>query len=267
MGIMNSVIKFTGPLDDVIAYNVRGKIRMRRRPKKVRQTGATEHAARDFGAASHAAAVIRKGVNAEVQLYRDHTFLNRLNKAMVGVVKSDLVRSAGRRQVTTGNLHALERFRINQHCGVSCHYTAQRQYDGNLQVTLTNLPAQFNDKVRYMQFRAFALFPDIERGQCAAATSEIVTLSFDQARDITAFCLTIPVTHTGAAIVVLEAIAYVEESGKLRHMGYRNYNAADIVAIVPAAKKQTGKPSQPPASNESLPPSAPGNTVKGADPG
>ncbi|MCK7555591.1 hypothetical protein MKQ70_11440 [Chitinophaga sedimenti] len=106
MAKMISLIKFSGGLDDMIGYRVKGQIRLRRKPDKVKQTLATKRAAKDFGSASRTSAILRHGIAKEITHYHDDSFLNRLNTAMIGVVKSDIVRPAGRRQVTTGNLHA-----------------------------------------------------------------------------------------------------------------------------------------------------------------
>jgi hypothetical protein len=267
MGILTSIIKFTGPLDNLIGYQVNGKTRVRSRPQQVRQTVNTKRAAKDFGSASRTAAVLRHGIIKEIAVSQDNEFLNRLNKAMVGVIKTDLARPAGRRRVTTGSLHALEGFRVNKYMNIHCGYAVQRLYDGCLQVTITLPVAQFRDKVQYMQFRAIAVYPDFERGKTVQTSSEIVTLSKVQAGDIQAFCLTIPAPHAGEAIVLLEAIACTMEKGQPNYMGYRNYNAADIIAIVPAAKKNAPGASWPPASDEAVPSVTVLPSGKGVNPG
>ncbi|MCK7555182.1 hypothetical protein MKQ70_09255 [Chitinophaga sedimenti] len=237
MAILTSIIKFTGALDNLIGYQVNGKTRVRSRPQQVRQTLNTKRAAKDFGSASRTAAVLRHGIIKDITVREDNEFVNRLNKAMVGVIKTDLARPAGRRRVTTGSLRAPEGFRVNKYMDINCGYAVQRVHDGSLQVTITQPLAQFRDKVQHMQFRAIAVYPDFERGKTLQTTSEIVVLSKVQASDIRAFCLTIPAPHPGEAIVLLEAIACTMEKGQPVHMGYRNYNAANIIAIVPAAKK------------------------------
>ncbi|UYQ94583.1 hypothetical protein MKQ68_05695 [Chitinophaga horti] len=243
MATATSLFQFTGRLGNLVGYRVKGKLLFRTMPETVRQTAATRRAARDFGTASHAAATLRHGIAREIILHHDDTFANRLNKAMVGVVKADIQRKAGRREVTTGNLHALKGFQINQHRDIRCAHAVQRLHNGNISVTVTQPLAQFHSKTPYIQFRAIAIFPDMETGKSDVTSSEVVTLHNEQRID--AFCLTIPTANRGACIVILEAIACRSEKGKPVQMGYRKFNAFDIIEVLPPAKKEKSTPSRP----------------------
>ncbi len=59
MAVFNSIFNFTGKLGNVIAYRRGGKVCLRSRPEKVRQTDNTRRSAKWFGAASNKGAFIR----------------------------------------------------------------------------------------------------------------------------------------------------------------------------------------------------------------
>ncbi|UYQ92441.1 hypothetical protein MKQ68_20365 [Chitinophaga horti] len=250
MGNMTSIIKFSGRMGNVISYRVKGEQRVRSVPEYVHQTPATKRAAKDFGTASSHAAVLRNGIVKDIVTYHDDTFANRLNKAMVAIVKADAQRQAGRRQVTLPNLRALEGMQINQHRSISCSYSAQRTYNGNIEVTVTQPRKQFHAKTNLLQFRAVAVFFDFAQGTSQTISSETVTLSDQQTPD--AFCLTIPSSHSGPCMIILEAIYCKLENGVPYKMGNRKFNAMDIIAILPPTKETATKPATPPAENEKM---------------
>ncbi|MCK7555592.1 hypothetical protein MKQ70_11445 [Chitinophaga sedimenti] len=132
----------------------------------------------------------------------------------------------------------LEGFQINQYRGIQCGYSVQRLHDGSLRVTVHQPLDQFHHQVHDLQFRAIAVFPDFQGGNTAVASSETVLLNDVQAKGITAFCLTIPATQAGAAVVILETTSCIIEHGKPLPMRNRKHNAADIIAVVPPVKEQ-----------------------------
>jgi hypothetical protein len=235
MAIQHGLFQFTGKMGGVIGYYMKGKYYTRTAPAFVDQTPATRHAAKDFGKASAAARIIRQAIEDEVSLRKDGSFGNRLTSAMLSVIRADWDHKAGRRVVKAGNLQQLTGMRFNKYAEVRPQTAVQRCFDGSLSVTVIDPLKQFGDDIKHVQFRAIALFPDFGLGTCKTICSETVMLTREEAAQ--PLSLTIPSRNGVTAIVLLEASACKLFENELRPTGFRNLNAVDIIAVVPAKKE------------------------------
>ncbi|WP_295118578.1 hypothetical protein [uncultured Chitinophaga sp.] len=235
MAKQQGIFPFTGKLGNVIGYYANGQYITRSAPGEVRQTQATRYASKDFGNASKAAATLRHAIAREIDLRHDSSFTNRLNKAMGEVLRADWQHRAGKRVVQTGNLQKLSGLRINRNCILKTDVLVQRTFDGSIAVTVVDPTGQFPAKVQHMQFRAIAICPDFALGLSKTIASESIMVQKHD--DLGELVFNIPVKPGQTAIVIVEAIAYSMTMGRLSRMQYKIYNAADVVAVVPAVKK------------------------------
>jgi hypothetical protein len=83
MAKQQSIIIFTGRLGSMIGYHRNGKHFLRSMPDTVRQTAATQRAARRFGMASKTAALIRSAFNTALDVRCDSSHINRLTKQLI----------------------------------------------------------------------------------------------------------------------------------------------------------------------------------------
>lgn len=130
MAKQTGINTFTGKLGNLIGYRRNGQYFLRSMPETVRQTAATRHAARDFGIASGKGRLIRHAVLPYLDLPRDGSLVNRLNKALI---------AAGKDQLQTIN-----GFRFNRHAGVEQFFSCQPLISpgGTVTIPAQTLPAQ-----------------------------------------------------------------------------------------------------------------------------
>ncbi len=129
MGKITSAITFTGKVGGLIGYKRNGKYYLRSRPETVRQTQATRHAAKWFGAASRKGALIRSALSPDLDILCDGGYINQLNRTIV---------KAGR------NNHAgLTGFRFNKYTGTEKFFTSTPVFtpDGKLRIPAQELEA------------------------------------------------------------------------------------------------------------------------------
>lgn len=238
MGKQTSAIRFTGKLGGLIGYTHNGVDCVRTCPVSVKQTSGTRRAAREFGKASNAAALIRHALQDVAHVRYDRGFQNRLNKAMGKVLRSDIPQRGRKRRITTANLRQLVGFRVNDHSPIQHHTLTQRVYDGSILVTVPRPISNFPDKTPHMQFRAIAICPDFELGGAKTVVSETITVSRAEAGK--AITLSIPVKGKHDAVIFLEALSYTNRRTSFSQDMHRYRNAITVIAVIPGIKK--GKP-------------------------
>lgn len=130
MAKQTGIVTFTGKLGNLIGYRRNGQYFLRCMPDTVRQTAATRHAARYFGIASRKGKLIREAVLPHLDVPRDGSLVNRLNKALI---------SAGKDQLQTIN-----GFRFNRHTGVEQFFSCQPLVSpgGTVIIPAQTFPAQ-----------------------------------------------------------------------------------------------------------------------------
>lgn len=236
MAKQDTIFRFTGRLGGAIGYVRNGVHCVRSAPLEVKQSTATKKAAKDFGQASKGARMLRYAMEKEIFLHHDRGINNRLNKAMGAILRADTANQPGRRRFTAGNLKQLQGFRLNGYASIKSEIRVQRTFDGSILVTCVNPQQQFAHLAQVMQFRAVALLPDFGLGSCKTAVSETIRLTREQAN--APFTLHLPVKPGQTVIVVLEAIACRTFDGRIVRMGYRQFNAADVVAVMAPMKER-----------------------------
>ncbi len=212
MGIITSVITFSGRVGNVIAYKRGGKHCLRSMPELVRQTDNTRRAAKWFGAASRKGAFIRNAVAPDIDIYCDGEVVNRLNSTIV---------AAGR------NNHAgLKGFRFNGHAGIEKFFPELPvcSPEGKLHIPAQKLH-EYGDAVR-MEIKLIATRVDFATRAVTGMDADMLHIDLEQPFE--GADLTVEVPGKGTLLVTLQVRTFLKDGISYN----RKYNAADIIAVI-----------------------------------
>lgn len=211
--------KFTGRIDNVIGYRRKGVYCVRTMPETVRQTAATQRAARSFGMASRKGKLIRRALCPYMDLCHDGSFVNRLNKELI---------LAG-----SHNLQALKGFRFNKHSTVGNLFLIPPVLtpDGHVHIPAQDLHELDMGKGSHLEITVIAARINFseQRVVNTNAVTEVIglTTSFD---GITFY---VPAPGKGTLVLAIQVRTCDECNGQLSPIGGRRYMAADIISIIP----------------------------------
>lgn len=222
MAKQTGIITFTGKMGNLIGYRRNGQYFLRSMPEAVRQTTATRHAARRFGLASSKGKLIRQAIVPLLNIPRDGSLVNRLNRALVSAGKDPL-------QTING-------FRFNKHTGVEQFFSLQPLIspEGTVTIPAQTLPQQ--GTATHVEVKLVAVrISFTERrvtGQATAALMINLNTHFPGME------LEAAVPGKGTLLVIMQAGVFHEQQASAN----RRFMAANILGvIVPANTKQRAK--------------------------
>ncbi len=225
MAKQTGLIQFTGKLGNVIGYRRNGAWYMRSLPEKVRQTTATRQASRNFGIASRKGKLIRQAIVPHLDIFPGGTMGNCLNKALIHAGK---------------NLHSLEGFRFNSHCGVEKFFSQRPVISpgGILQIPAQSLPEQ--EAGATLEIKAIAVRVDFITRKITG--SRTATITADLHTPFNGATMELMVPGKGTLLLVLQVRLF--KAGAACYN--RRFMAANILSVtthIAAAKKpvKTGK--------------------------
>lgn len=239
MAIQGGLIKVTGTLNDGVGYRVDGKFRMRKKARKVKRSQATKLSANDFGTASKAGKLIRRGVKQALDIRTDNKLTNRMNKALLPLLyaSSD---EHGKRSFDPRKLSRLEGFQFNQQTGIGqlLPFNIKVKQDGSkcLRITLPALTARdfkSNSKTTHIEVKAIAVNVNFNEDYYSEAVSDKVLYDFKQPAEIKELILPFE-AGKDETIVVLQITAYSEMYGRSYQSGNKKFCAADIIDVIPS---------------------------------
>jgi hypothetical protein len=206
-----SLLTFTGKLGSLIGYERNGKYFLRSMPERVKQTTATRRAAKRFGMASRNGALIRHAFYGELDINRDSSHVNRLNK--------ELIAAAGNHGAVTG-------FRFNQHTGTDRFFTMPPRLfrNGILHIPAQHL-VQYKD-ITGLEVKLIATRIDFKTGKVSG--TDTVVMIVDPSSPFTGADIPLDIPGTGTLVVTLQ----IRGMYKDRLSNNRQYQAADIIAIM-----------------------------------
>ncbi|MEZ2446188.1 hypothetical protein AB6805_30960 [Chitinophaga sp. RCC_12] len=219
MGKQVGVISFTGKLGNLIGYRRNGQYFVRTMPETVRQTAATRHASRDFGIASRKGKLIRQAVTPHLDINRDGSLVNRLNKTLISAGKDQL-------QMLTG-------FRFNRHAGVEQFFCQQPVISPAGVVTIPAQTLRPEGTATHLEVKAIAVRVSfLERRIIGSRTATVMIGMDTPCRDME---LDVTLPGKGTLLVILQVRSF---NGSLASAN-RRFIAANIVTVVtPAVTKQ-----------------------------
>lgn len=222
MAKQTGIITFTGRLGNLIGYRRNGQYFLRSMPETVRQTAATRHAARNFGIVSNKGKLIRQAVVPHLDISRDGSLVNRLNKALI---------SAGKNQLQT-----LNGFRFNRHAGVEQFFSCQPLISpcGTVIIPAQTLPSQ--GAATHVEVKLVAVrISFLERRVTGRATSSVM-ISLNTHFPGTELEVTVP--GKGTLLVIMQVRAFHGQQASAN----RRFVAANLLRVaIPANTKQRVK--------------------------
>ncbi|MRG44389.1 hypothetical protein GFS24_04650 [Chitinophaga sp. SYP-B3965] len=239
MGFQEGVIKVNGSIGDEVGYRVDGKLRIRKKAKNVKRSEATKRAAIDFGTASAAGKIIRRGVKQGLDIRTDNKLTNRLNVRTKQVLYAGS-NEPGERTFKREAIAGLTGFQFNSHTdlGRLLNFRPKVKQDGkgNLRIALPALTASdilHAKNTTHIQIKAIAVGVNFTDGEYQDAVSDKVLI--DLRKPAVANELILPFTAgDDETIVVLQVTAFREYAGQLCASGNRKYFAADIIDVIPS---------------------------------
>ncbi|MEZ2445068.1 hypothetical protein AB6805_25285 [Chitinophaga sp. RCC_12] len=224
MAKQSGLFQFTGKLDNVIGYRRNGSYFVRTMPVTVKQTAATRQASRNFGIASRKAKLIRQAITPQLEINRDGSLVNRLNKALI---------TAGKDQ-----WKHIEGFRFNKHTGIDKFFPLQPVIqNGRLKIPAQTLPPQ--DALTHLEITVVATRISFVEQRITRQHS--TTIKVDINAPFNGLELDASIPGKGILFVVLQVTAR-KGSDLTRD---RRFMAADILFTgTPETKKETPKRKQ-----------------------
>ncbi|QEH40614.1 hypothetical protein [Chitinophaga sp. XS-30] len=212
---------FTGKLDNVIGYERNGRHFIRSMPAQVRQTTASRQAARQFGAASRKGRLIRKACCGLLDVPYDGSLVNRLNSTLV---------KAGQR-----NSDMLTGFQFNRYAGTDKFFRKMPvRYGDTLHIPAQEFPTPGG--ISHMQVSLIAV--RINFAERRITGSGKITKTVDLDGSFAGENLTVHVPGKGSLLMILQVQGCHVKENRLTPSGDRRLTAADIVAVVPPARKK-----------------------------
>ncbi|MFT3823087.1 MAG: hypothetical protein QM731_04170 [Chitinophagaceae bacterium] len=121
MAIQSGIIRLEGKLDNIVFYTANGRYLARRKTSLNKERIATDPAYQtarnnntEFARASRAGKELRSSLLPLIHRRMDGTLVNRLNAALLKVLKSDIDAIPGQRNIRNGNMELLQEFRFNK---------------------------------------------------------------------------------------------------------------------------------------------------------
>jgi hypothetical protein len=216
MAKQTSFITFTGQLGNMIGYERRGKHLLRSKPETIRQTIATQRAARRFGIASKKGALIRSAFAEDLDVRCDTSRINRLNKALI----------------QAGSITQLKGFRFNKSAGIERFFTELPMCakTGTLVIPPQVLPGL--EGITALEVKVIGARISFSRHTVVG--TDVVRLIIKTGEAFAGAELSLDVPGDGLLMVTLQVRGLYNElpSGNMKYM------AADIVAVVPPEPKK-----------------------------
>jgi hypothetical protein len=211
MAKQNSLLRFTGTLGNLVGYERNGEFFLRTKPKIVRQTPATRHAARRFGIASKKGAMIRHAFYETLDIRCDSSHINRMNKVLIA---------------SAGNNAAIVNFRFNQHTGVDRFFTLVPSIsrDGIVHIP-AQTPVQYKNVIA-LEVKVIAARIDFITGQVTGTDTAVMTM--DTGQYFAGADISLDAPGTGTLLVTLQVRAINNDGLSFN----RQYQAADIIAVI-----------------------------------
>jgi len=208
MATQAGILPFTGKLGNIIGYRRNGTYFVRSMPETVRQTFATQRAARNFGIASRKGKLIRRAIAPHLDILTDGSLVNRLNKALIKGGKDHQA--------------ALTGFRWNSRTGTEQFFPQPPTIspDGTL-----NIPAQSlhtHCQATHLEIKLIATRISFATQKIIDSDSTAVIIDLDTPFDGATLNLELP--GKGTLLLVLQVRA--------GDFNDRRCVAADIVAVV-----------------------------------
>lgn len=223
MSKQSGIFPFTGKLGNNIGYRRNGNYFIRRMPDNIRQSAATQEAARHFGIASRKGKIIRQAIETHIDVRRDPSLVNRLNKRMM-----------------KGDLPAIAGIRWNIHSGAGKFFTYV--ISGNsIRIPAQILPPQGSNT--HLEVKAISI--GVNFSQQRVRTSAICTAHIDLSMPFSGITLDTSAPDSGTLLVVLQVSAFKQHI----RAEDRRFQAADIIKVAVSAYAK-----QPPVVNINLPP-------------
>lgn len=257
MGKQTGIFKFTGKMGGVIGYKVGDEYYVRSAPEHVRQSEATKLSSRAFGKASTLGAAFRQVLNGMLDNPLEGSTVNRLNKALVGVLQAD-----GRRlkRFVPAHFKRLKGFALNAFNSLADILTVtpaiSRDSANNLLVTIPPMDScMSNPSATHLCIKALAVHIQPGFEQATATASEAVLLPVGHPSGEIA--LVVPAQKGVVSCVMLEVSQCMEEQGKMVFLHNRQYTAVDVIAVLrgsmakvkrkrPVVRRQAEVPCLPP---------------------
>ncbi|MRG44196.1 hypothetical protein GFS24_03675 [Chitinophaga sp. SYP-B3965] len=239
MASQDGILIVTGSIDDYVGYKRKGKPCLRRKAKSVRRSEATKLSAIDFGTASKAGKLIRRGVKQALDIRTDDQLTNRLNKTLLQALyaSSDKL---GTRTFKREEMAALTGFQFNKttDLGRLLNFRPKVVQDGkgNLRIALPALTAKDIRHARnttHIEIKAIAVGVNFNEGEYQDAVSDKVLIDFSKPAEAKELVLPFKACDE-ETIVVLQVSAYSEWNGKLYRLDNLKYFAADIIDVIPS---------------------------------
>lgn len=217
MAKQTGIVLFTGKLENQVGYRRNGKYFIRAMPQKVQQTLATRQSAREFGIASRHAKLIRQSVGPLLDMTPDNTFVNRLNKALIGAGKS--------------RLQDIRGFRFNKHTAVSQFFCEQpvSMPSGIWHIPAQKLPPRGN--ATHLHITAIAVRISFIQQRILGSLARTVTIDLNEPFKGAELAINLP--GSGTLLHILQVITSLNQST----LASRRHNAADIMLVIPAISR------------------------------
>lgn len=223
----------------MIGYRVGNQYHLRSMPQQVRQSPRSKISSRRFGKASKLGAAMRHALHGHLDTAQESTLVNRLNKALLGVLRQDDLQGAKR--FIPRHFQALTGFRFTPHAGLAKLLTVNpvvtRDGKGNIEVAVPAMEMFVsNPQATYLSIKAIAVSVHPGYTKATAAASEPVMLT--AGRPSGAFTLTVPAPPDAVSCIILEATSLQMEGGRLYRLQNRKYVAAEVIAVIPPHAKR-----------------------------
>ena len=254
MATQTGLIKFTGQVGGLIGYKVGAAYYLRSAAQQVRQSARTRLAARAFGKASTLGAAMRHALNGQLDGPADSAAVNRLNKALLGVLQADDLHR--HKRFAPRNFKSLNGFCFNQHAALSdviaVTPAVHRDGNGHIHVTIPPMEAgNYNPRATHLSIKAVAVHmqPGFDRATSTSSGAALIPIGLP-AREIT---LVVPAEKGAISCVLLEVVCCRKEGGRMYQLQNRKYTATDIIAILPGRTLRVKRKKMLRTRNERLP--------------
>lgn len=212
MATLDSIIRFTGKLGNIIAYKRGGKHFLRTRPETVRQTEGTRRAAQWFGAASRKGALIRNAIMPDLDFRCEGSLVNRMNRNIL---------QGGR------NHHAaITGFRFNPHTGIEKFFQIPPIFSKNGQLEIPAQTLSSPEGAKTLDVKLIATRIDFANRKVVSSDADM--LQIDLSHPFNGAFLSINAPGKGTLVITLQVQAFREDG--ICHN--RKHMAADILAVI-----------------------------------
>lgn len=242
MALQTGIIKVVGKVGDGVGFRRDGKHRFRRKAKNVRRSEATKASAIDFGTASKAGKLIRRGVRQGLNIRTDNKLTNRMNQVLQKILyaSSD---ERGNRQFKREEMADLAGFRFNKNTELSQLLNFQPKVIQDKKSLRIALPALTAEDIRHakntthIEIKVIAVGVNFNEGTYQDAVTDKVMIDFR--KPAAAKELVLPFkAGKEETIVVLQVTAYHDWNGKLYKVDNVKYFAADIIDVIPSLPQE-----------------------------